>query len=82
MCASAAIWKDKQHSQNKDPQNMRGIQKRRKDGEDQRLSCIAAHPPIHLHQYFSSLISWVRYNLSLRTTSHITANDIYIRCLY
>lgn len=43
----AAIWKEKQHSQKKDLQNVRGIQKRRKDGGDQRLPCIAAHPPTH-----------------------------------
>lgn len=65
----AAIWKEKQNSQKKDPQNVRGIQKRRKDGEDQRLSCIAAHPPTHPS-------SSIFHDLSLRTT--VTANDIYI----
>lgn len=38
------------------------------------------HPHIHLHRHFNSLLSWVRYDLSLRTT--VTANDIYIRYLY
>lgn len=69
----AAIWKEKQHSQKKDPQNP-------EEEKRWRRAAQHIHPPIHLHQYFNSLISWVRYDLSLRTT--ITANDIYIRYLY